>query len=226
MVTQKKTIGSDGKLTVGTFGAEIITPVALTVGKWYLITGIASSASAFPAGAVVGFMWKVPAAGATLASGDKAKLWTGADLCDITNWSMDWASNEVNVTSFCNDYNVYRTGKTDITGNVEGIFTVGLTDEEGGFQSQFVNIVHQNDSETSPADYKVTLAQGAILIGQLYVDKTTIVGEGEAFYLVPMSLTGFSASAGGEDAQVFSSPFRVAPLEGTELAFYRYVNQA
>lgn len=223
-MAQKRLVGSYGKLTVGEFGPELIAAETLVAGEWYLITAIDATASIFPTGAVVGFMWKATGA-EVLATNDICKLWTAEDMCDIQNWSLDWSSNEVSVTTFCDDYNVYVAGKIDITGSVEGVMTTGLTDTEGGFQNQFVDIVRQDDSQTDPLDYTVLPALGATVLAQLFVDKTTVTGEAEAFYLVPMALTGFSASAGGEDAQAFSSPFRVAPLEDTTLAFYSYINQ-
>lgn len=221
----KRLIGSYGKLTVGSFGEDLVAAEVLVAGEWYMIVAIDGTASIFPDGAVTGFMWKA-SGGETLATDDVCRLWTSEDMCDVQSWSMDWASNEVALTTFCDDYNVYAAGKVDITGSLEGVFTTGLTDLAGGFQNQFVDIVKQDDSETTPDDYVVNLAQGATMIAQLYTDKTGVVGEAETFYLVPMSLTGFSASAGGEDAQAFSSPFRVAVVEGASMAFYSYTNQA
>lgn len=223
-MAQKRLVGSYGKLTVGAFGPDLVASEALVAGEWYLVKGIDGSASIFPTGAVVGFMWKA-SGGEILATDDVCQLWTADDMCDIQSFSMDWTSAEVQTTTFCDDYNVYVAGKVDITGTVEGVMTTGLTDGIGGFQSQFVDIVKQDDTQVDPADYVVTPALGSIVLAQLFVDKTTTTGEAEAFYLVPMSLTGFSASAGGEEAQTFSSPFRVAPIEGTSLAFYSYINQ-
>lgn len=220
----KRLIGSDGKLTVGSFGDDLIAAAVLEIGKWYLVVGIDDTASVLPTGAVIGFMFKAVTAD-TLATNDIVREWTSTDMCDVQSWSLDWAGNEVPVTTFCDGYSVYRKGKDDISGAIEGVFSTDVTDLEGGFLNQFCDIVAQDPSESDPDDYKIFLAKGATMIAQLYADETTAADETEAFYLVPLSVTGFSASAGGEDAQTFSSPFRVAPIEGASMAFYKYKNQ-
>jgi hypothetical protein len=161
------------------------------------------------------------------SSSDEVKLWTGTDMCDVQSWGLDMTKAEADVTTMCDNVKVYRAGKTDITGTLEGVFTMGLTNIVDGFQNQFVTIVKQDNSGVDPADYIISLAEGATVLAKLYVDKTTETGEAEGFYYVPISLTGFSASAGGEDAQTFSAPFRVAPTSSGEavFAFYEYVNQ-
>ncbi len=221
----KRLIGSDGKLVVGTFGATIDTGT-LTVDVWYLVTVVGGS-SVLPTNAVVGYLYKADGTEDFTASGDEAKPWTGTDLCDVQSWGLDMSKAEAEVTTMCDNVRVYRAGKTDVTGNLEGVFTIGVTNLVGGFQNQFVTIVKQDDAGTPPADYVISLAAGATVLAKLYVDKTVVTGESEGFYYVPISLTGFSAAAGGEDAQTFTAPFRVAPSASGEavFAFYEYVNQ-
>jgi hypothetical protein len=210
----KRLIGSDGKLVIGSFGAEITTG-DLTEGLWYLVTAVGGT-TALPSGATVGFM--VKGTGETLASGDKVKLWTGQDMCDVQSWGLEFAKDSVDVTTFCDNVRTKRAGKTDVTGTCEGVFTTQVTSIEGGFLNQFMDIVRQDDTT-----YKVILAEGSTMLCQLYADKTADdPGEVEAFYLAPIELTGFSASAGGEDAQSFSAPFVIAPSDDMKFAYYEF----
>jgi len=216
----KRLIGNDGKLTVGSFGALMEASDNLVIGTWYLVISV-GTASVFPDGAAAGYMFKSAAAD-TLATGDSCKAWTSVDMCDIQSFSLEFSRGEVEVTTMCDSTKVYRAAKTDITGTLEGVFTQGVTDSKDGFQNQFVSIVKQDDSAAEP--YVIDMVGDSIIIAQLYTDKTTTEGEWESFYLVPMTLTGFSASAGGDEAQAFSSGFRVAPTEGASIAFYEYKN--
>ena len=210
----RRLIGSDGKLTIGTFGPEITTG-DLVEGSWYIVTALAT-ASGLPTGATVGYMFK--SEGETLVSGDKVKLWTGTDMCDVQSWGLEFSKDSVDVTTFCDNVRTKRAGKTDVTGTCEGVFTTEVTSIDGGFLNQFMDIVRQNETA-----YTVKVAEGSTMLCQLYADKTADdPGEVEAFYLAPIELTGFSASAGGEDAQAFSAPFVIAPGDGLKFAYYEY----
>lgn len=218
----KRLIGSDGKLTIGSFGTELIAAATLVADKWYLVTGIDGSASVFPVGAVVGYMYKAEG-GEVLGTADKAKLWTSTDMCDVQSWGLDFSKDSVDVTTFCDNARKKRAGKTDVTGSCEGVFTTGVTSVDGGFQNQFMTIVRQNPDGVSPADYVVSVAEGETMMVQLYADKNAdSTGEIEAFYWAPIELTGFSASAGGEDAQAFSAPFVIAPSTEAQFAYYEF----
>lgn len=213
----KRLIGSDGKLVIGSFGTEVTTGT-LVAGKWYLVTAVGGT-SGLPVGATVGYMLKGD--GETLGAGDKVKLWTGQDMCDIQSWGLEFAKDSVDVTTFCDTVRTKRGGKTDVNGSCEGVFTTAVTSIDGGFLNQFMDIVRQTPGET--VEYKVTLAEGSTMMVQLYADKTANDPEEiEAFYLAPIELTGFSASAGGEDAQSFSAPFVIAPSADFTFAYYEY----
>jgi len=216
----KRLIGSDGKLSVGVFGELLEPSDTLVIGTWYLVITV-GSASKFPSGAAPGYMFKAETA-EVLATGDSCKAWTSSDMCDVQTWSLEFSKGEVDVTTMCDSSKVYRAAKTDITGSLEGVFTVGVTDSKDGFQNQFVSIVKQDADATEP--YSIDMVGDSTIIAQLFTDKTTQEGEWESFYLVPMTLTGFSASAGGDEAQAFSSGFRVAPVDGAGIAFYEYKN--
>lgn len=210
----KRLIGSDGKLVIGQFGPEVTTG-DLIEGSWYLVIALGAT-TGLPAGATEGYMLK--GSGETLGTGDIVKLWTGTDMCDLQSWSIEFQKDSVDVTTFCDNVRTKRAGKTDVTGSCEGVFTSEVTSIDGGFLNQFMDIVRQTE-----AAYKVTLAEGVTMLCQLYADKTANdPGEVEAFYLAPIELTGFSASAGGEDAQSFSAPFVIAPSDEVKFAYYEF----
>jgi hypothetical protein len=210
----KRLIGSDGKLVIGTFGPEITTG-DLTDGQWYLTIALGAT-TGLPSGATAGYMFR--SEGETISTGDIVKLWTGQDMCDIQSWGLEFQKESVDVTTFCDNVRTKRAGKTDVTGTCEGVFTTEVTSIDGGFLNQFMDIVRQTDTT-----YTVVLAEGSTMLCQLYADKTANdPGEIEAFYLAPIELTGFSASAGGEDAQSFSAPFVIAPSEDMKFAYYEF----
>jgi len=213
----RKLIGSDGALHIGSLGAEISTGT-LTQDEWYLVTAVGAS-SGFPYGATAGFFYK--GQGETLGTGDKAMPWVGEQFCDITTWSLEFAKDMIDVSTFCSTVREKRAGKTDCSGTIEGVFTTELTSKDGGFLSQFVDIVRQNPDGTT--EYSVSLGSGEIMLVFLYADaKANDAGEVVAFYAAPIELTGFSASAGSEDAQAFSSPFGIAPHPNFGLQYVEY----
>lgn len=214
-MADKRLIGSDGQLISGSFGTEVSSGTVLTADTWYKVTGIDSSGSVFPSGVVTGLLYKADGT-ETLATDDKAQPFEGSLLCDIQSWSLDFSKGDIDVTTMCDGQKVSRAGKTDVTGSIEGVMTIGVTDDVNGFQNRFVSIVKQDGST-----YTVSLANDAVFYVQLFTDATTTTGEIESFYFMPIAVTGFSASAGGEDAQTFSSPFKVAPSD-EGVMFYEY----
>jgi hypothetical protein len=85
--------------------------------------------------------------------------------------------------------------------------------------NDFVTIVEQ-DGETL---YTILKKAGRELFAQLFTDSTEDAGEVTGYYFAPIVLTGFSASAGGDDAQAFSSPFRIGPSD-VGVVYYRIKN--
>ena len=95
--------------------------------------------------------------------------------------------------------------------------TEGITDQPDLIMNRFITIV----DDTTGA-YTVSLKTGDVLVAQLFTDVTDgEVDDVQSFYFTPISLTGFSASAGGDEAQTFSSPFRIAPSEAG-IVYYRF----
>lgn len=213
----KRLVGADGKLLTGIFGADLIVGEVLVAGTWYKVIGVENAGSALPLGVAEGYLFKATG-GEELVGADIVQEFESVSMCDIQTWSLEFSKAEIEVTTMCDSQKAYRTGKTDVTGSIEGVMTMDITDGTNGFLNQFVTIVHQ-DAGT----YTIEVAEDGEMYVMLYVDSTDVVGEKEAFYFCPVSVNGFSASAGGEDAQTFSSPFRVAPSD-QGVVFYEYEN--
>lgn len=215
-MAEKRLIGSDGALFVGDFGTEVIEGETLDDGTFYEIVAVGGS-TVFPAGAEEGYLIK--GAGETLGTGDIAKPFEGIPMCDIQSWAMDFSKAEVETTTLCDNEKTYRASKYDeISGTMEGIMINGITDEPNALLNRFVNIVSQDSSS-----YTISPKMGSSLYAQLITDDTTEVGEDFSFYFLPVVLTGFSASAGGDEAQAFSSPFR-AGSSTSGVTYYKFEN--
>lgn len=215
-MAEKRLIGSDGSLFVGAFGDEITEGDTLEEGKFYEVVAI-GSLTTFPIGAEVGYI--VKGNDAPLLADDIAKPFDGEPMCDIQGWSMDFSKAEVETTTLCNNEKTYRASKyDDISGNFEGIMIQGITDAPNALLNRFVNIVSQDGTT-----YSVAPKTGSSLFAQLITDDTNEAGEFYSFYFLPVVLTGFSASAGGDDAQTFSTPFRAASSTNG-VTYYKFEN--
>jgi len=214
----QKLTGDDGYLQNATFGTEIpgdgVTP--LPVGT-YLITKVAA-VSAFPAPAYGG---DAAAAGdiivvegtnsITPATDDDVVTLVLEDKCDVSDWTMEYSKEEIEVTTLCDLVKKYRAGKPDMTGTINGIFLTGTTDDEDGLLRQFIRIVKQ-DGDNS---FDSFAQQESILLAFLYVNNKTSIAD-KMWVAAPIQLYG--ESVGGEigSAQTFSSPFRFGDLTYTD----------
>jgi len=217
----KKLIGSDGSLWAGQYGPALVAAEILEANRAYKIVAIDETASVFPVGSEVGYLFDSGPLGAqVLATNDSCMLFDGKELCDVQSWSLDFTKAEVDVTSLCSQNKEYRASKyDDITGGLEGIMTSGITDLDGSMLNQFVTIIHQEDDTT----YTISPKEGIEIFVQLFTDTTEESGETTGYYFSPVVLTGFSGSAGGDDAQTFSTPFRIAPSD-VGLCYYVVAN--
>lgn len=214
----QKLVGDDGFLQLATFGTEIpgdgATP--LPVGT-YLITKVAGT-SAFPAPALGGsaaaegdIITIVTGDSVTPAVDDDVVTLTLADKCDVSDWTMEFSKEEIEVTTLCDAVKKYRAGKADMTGTFNGVFLTGTTDGEDGPLRQFIRIVKQ-DGDTS---YDSFDQQEAILLAFFYVNNDTASTDK---MWVAAAIQLYGESLGGEigSAQTFSSPFRFGNLTYTD----------
>lgn len=216
MAEKEYLVGSDGKLVTVALGTELvgdgISDLDDLVGGgtgsgegWYVITALAA-ASALPAGlAVNDLFWDdgtlVP------ATDDKVKFMTETEQSDVTSFKITIDRSEIDVTPLGFDYKVYRGGKRDMSGSLEGITTIGKTDAAGWVLNNFIKTIEQAAAGTvivREVDESAIYLKGII-------QKDASSGEKEAFIWCKILLLGTELGAAGEDAQSWSSNFRIAP---------------
>lgn len=150
---------------------------------------------------------------------------TVEDLCDISDFKMDFTKPEIKVTTQCDVIDVYRQGKPDMSGAMNGIFTVGVSDAVEGFLNEFIDIRRQ-DGATSFDTYE---KRDSILLGLFYVNSKIEIAD-RMLVIAPFVLFGYSVGGEMGSPQSFSSTFRFSNLsydDGTyavELkpSFYRW----
>lgn len=211
-----KLVGNDGTVFRGVIGAEVEGDgiVVLAAGT-YIITAVDAS-TAWPSasgatGAVdieVGYLIE---GGATTpivpAVGDKYVPLTLTELCDISQWGLDYAADEIDVTTFCNSQKRYEKGKTDVQGSLSGIVTVGVTDAPNtGLLQEFMDIVRQSDGDEIDLHKQLS--------GEIFVKLAVNADTNKAdpmFYFAPVNLYGFSLGGSvGAEASSFESPMRIS----------------
>lgn len=240
MADKTRLVGSDGKIVTVAYGTELNQAAAgnddldeLLGGEtgdgigagWYEITQISDDTSAFASGLAVGdLFWDdgsmVLDDGLTAGtSGDKVKPLTETEMGDVQSFSLEISKAEIDVTVLSDTVKRYRSGKTDMTGSIEGITTIGTTDAAGYVLNNFLRTIKQASAGTvtvSAIDDSPIYIKGVI-------QKDTSSGESEAFLWAKINLLSTRLGAGGEDAQSFTSNFRVAPGDPEPTVYIREV---
>jgi hypothetical protein len=130
-MAQKRPKGAKNYLYLGVRGTEITAAGALTAGKFYKITAIASSSSGLPATSKVGDVIYVSGTGITLVSGDKVIPFTLEKVAFVTNVPHSLSKEKFEDTTQVDDAKNYAQGdKSDIGGSMEGYFLVPTTAAE------------------------------------------------------------------------------------------------
>lgn len=233
MADKTRLVGSDGKIVTVAYGDEITGDgtddlddhIGDGVGSgagWYEITEISDGTSAFADGLVVGDLFWDPGTlvlDAGTSADDKVKPLTETEMGDVQSFSLEISKAEIDVTVLSDTVKRYRAGKTDMTGSLEGITSLGTTDSAGYVLNNFLRTIRQASAGT------VTVA--AIDDSPIYIkgviQKDTSAGESEAFLWAKINLLSTRLGAGGEDAQSFTSNFRVAPGDPEPTLYIREV---
>ena len=201
---KNRLVGADAELFKASFGPEIVTGSS-TAGAWYLITK-KDGATVFPAGYAVGDLFMGPAVAVTFSATNAAKLATFTSLADITSFQMEFSKDEIEVTTLVDGVKKYRSGKSDLSGTVEGINFISEMRKAGSFANRFLRTV------TTTAANVATLSavDSAPLYCQFFLQKdTTTATETQAFIFAQVELFGWGAGASVGDAQTWSSSLRV-----------------
>ena len=217
-MAKERLIGSDGKLVTVTFGTVLdSTDSPIDTDGWYQVEDI-GVASDLPAGLSVGeLVYLVD--GDTLAAGDEVAPLVEREQADVTSFNLEISKAEIDVTTLADGVRRYRTGKVDMNGSLEGITTLGETDAEGWVLNNFIKIVQQ----TATGTVSVFEVDDSPIYLKGYIQKDDSPGEKESFVWARVVLLGSSLGASGEDAQNFSSNFRIAPGEPEPTLYVREV---
>lgn len=213
----QKLIGNDGTIFDVVQGVEASGDgvAALTAG-YYLITAVGDPTSGWPgtsgaSGAAqvgVGRVLEVRDGDTDIIpeSGDSYVPLTLTELCDIGSWDLAFSSDEVEITSFCDDIKKYRAGKDDATGTVNGIYTMGTTDKTDGLAIArgFIDIVNQDGGDSVDVYEKV---KGPKIV-RFVLSKEGAPGDYYDLF-AGIELFGFNLGAEqGANPQAFNSNFR------------------
>lgn len=198
----KRLVGKDGEVYAATKGAlvEGNGSTALTDG-YYIVAAIAATSSALPAGLQAGYVFK-GSAEITPAEGDNVIPLTLTRKCDITNFSVEYSADEIDVTTLCDTQRSYRAGFTDATGTLEGITTINVSEY---LMSKFIPIVTQTGETV-----EVTEIDGETLIMRLVLNKPSAGGDVMS-YFAPIAVTSYNIGATVDDAQTYTANFRNTP---------------
>lgn len=222
MADKERLVGSDGKLVRVTLGTELTGDGTDTVDElagglaasgagegWYQITEISDGTTGFPEGLAVGDLWwsdGTDVLDAGTGSDDKVKPLTETEMTDISSFSIEISRNEIDVTPLGSTFTMYRSGKRDMSGSLEGITTLGKTDSDGWVINNFIRSI----SQASAGTVTVSEVDDAPIYLKGVLQKDTSAGEKEAFIWAQVILLSTNLGASGEDAQSFSSSFRIA----------------
>lgn len=204
MAERKRLIGKDGKVYRGVKGAEVTGngTTALTKGAFYVPTVIAAADSGFPTGVKVGRVFVGDGVSAPTAD-DKYIELTLISQCDVTSTSVEFDNDEIDVTTLCDEIKKYRSGFTDASGSIEGITTLDLTEST---ISKFVSVQKQDNTGAITTIEK----NDDVLILALELNKIDNSDADRAIFFTPAVLNGYNLEVAIEDAQTFTSDFRIA----------------
>lgn len=210
----KRLVGRDGKVAKCVKGTEVTGNGTTTLtDSYYVATNILGTGSGLPTGLEVGYIFKgddtiIP------ATGEKVIPLTFTDLCDIKSASLEFTKDEIDVTTLCDAIKSYRSGFSDATGSIEGVTTIGVTEDIIG---KFIPTVVQGADLDTVA---ITDIDGDTLFLIIEVNKESTDDEATALYIAPVTLLSYSASAAVEGDQAYTSSFRITQDDDIKACFF------
>lgn len=203
-------IGKDASLERVTFGTEMTTG-SLVSGKFYKITGKASTASIF-GDLEVGEIFYAGSASLALGTGDKCLPLTETPFLDSTGWEMNITAKEIDVTLASDEFDKFRKGKKSVDGSVSGLITQGQTLAPGGLLNRFIKLV-QFKSGTVVINQ---IDESPIFIKGL-IQKDMAAGNVYAYIFAQIELYNIKLGGKGDAAQDYDSKLKLA---GADPVFY------
>lgn len=211
----------DGKLVQGTLGTVIdgdsSTPLAA---GFYIAKVVLDTGSGLPTNQQAGYGFYASTASATTpATGESVIPIAFTDLCFTQNATIEFAKDEIEQTTLCDDVKVYSVGRSDVTGSFDGITTIGDATDEGtkAITKQFIDTVTQ---EANLGTVEITQISNDSIYLQLEVNKESTNGENTAFYFFPAVLTSYSAGVTQGDNQTLNSGFRIAADDNVNAQYF------
>lgn len=206
----------DGELKLGAKGTQIDGDGSTTLPVGFYWVKEVASTTGLPTGAKVGVPFT--ASGAEVpAIGDSVIPMTFTDLCDVQNATFDITKDEYDITTLCNNTKVYAVGRADLTGSLDGITKIGITDIDDGIINQFVKKVTQSADFSS---LTIKDKQEGTIYLQLGINKSSTTGEPTAYYLMPVVLTSLSQGVSQGSSQTFSSAYRITIDDDVDFVLY------
>ena len=136
-------------------------------------------------------------------SGDKYLALTLKSQCDITSAEVEFEKDEIDITTLCDDIRKYASGFSDATGTLEGITTLDLSEP---MIAKFVTVQKQDNLGAI-----TTIAQNDDpLVVVIELNKIDNSDADRALFFAPVTLNGYTLGVNIDDAQTFSSGFRIA----------------
>ena len=198
-------VGADATLYKGTIPSAATTSGSMIEGGIYKIATI-SGTTVFPAGFEVGDYFLGDST-KTLTAGNSAYLIAAEEAADVTEFSIEFSADEIEVTTLPDDVKKYRRGKTDLSGSISGINFVSEMKKAGSIANRFLRTVTVTSGYGTAT---MNLVDGDQLVGVFYLQKdSTSVNETTAILVAEIELFGYNLGASVGDAQNWESGLRV-----------------
>lgn len=203
MSKRKRLIGKDGKVYQAQKGAVVTGngTTALTKGTFYIPVVIGAN-SGFPDGVRVGYPF-VGDGTSIPTENDQYIALTLTSQCDITSAEVEFEKDEIDITTLCDDIRKYASGFSDATGTLEGITTLDLSEP---MIAKFVTVQKQD----ATGAITVINQNDDPLIAVIELNKIDNSDADRALFFAPVTLNGYTLGVNIDDAQTFSSGFRMA----------------
>lgn len=201
----------------GTKGTTITgdnSSTLLTAGTLYIVKTIDDVSSGLPTGVEAGYIFEALGT-EVLTTEDSVIPFTTVKQCDIQNASLEFTKEEIDITTLCDEIKKYADGLPDASGSADGITTLGITDQVGGFLNKFVALVKQNATGDTVT---VTDVDDSTYYLQLKINNAT--GEEQSSFFLPVKVLSTSATVSQGEAQTFSMTFR--PTEDDDLKIHLF----
>lgn len=203
MAERKRLIGKDGKVYQASKGTVVTGngTTALTKGTFYIPVKIGAT-TGFPNGVQVGYPF-VGDGTSIPTENDQYLALTLTSQCDITSAEVEFEKDEIDITTLCDDIRKYASGFSDATGTLEGITTLDLSEP---MIAKFVTVQKQD----ATGAITVINQNDDPLIAVIELNKIDNSDADRALFFAPVTLNGYTLGVNIEDAQTFSSGFRIA----------------